>query len=92
MAMKLVIHHRVSILAGLHPDIDSNRHGEAYQISFLKEYLETRRILEHVDGDVTDDDVSKLYVMTSKTILVRIIVIFALFRIDDWKTTRRRLS
>ncbi|XP_064641568.1 ethanolamine kinase 1-like isoform X2 [Lineus longissimus] len=55
---------------GLHPDIDNNRHTEAYQKSFLREYLETKRGLDHAGCDVTDDDVNRLYAMTSKTMLL----------------------
>ena len=59
-----------SFFIGLYPDVDSNRHSEAYQKSFLREYLETKRRLDRVDDDVTDDDVERLYQMTAKASLV----------------------
>jgi hypothetical protein len=49
-----------------------DRHPAAFRKMFLREYLETQRILGDIDHDVTDRDVERLFVQTEKTTLVSI--------------------
>ncbi|XP_064641565.1 ethanolamine kinase 1-like [Lineus longissimus] len=59
-----------SSATGMYPDVDARRHSPDFQKEFLKEYIKTKRILEGSGDDITEKDVEKLYILTTKTVLI----------------------